>query len=139
MKYGDQIFLISAPVATSQLCLMDSTLYYRPIWLFPEIRRGLSGTRALLQQLIHRPVKHMADYKIYIHGGCTISGKDGRLYLGGYNPVMQNVPAFRNQHGVMVENNKKGKNVYTVWCLNAKDNSLIWSLILYWQPFIRLQ
>jgi len=38
--------------------------------------------------------------------GCTISGQDGRLYLGGYSPV-----------------DEKGNRV---WCLDAKDGSLVW-------------
>jgi len=113
----------------SGLCLMDSTLYYSSYFGYsPEIRRGLSGTRGITAAIDPSTGKNIwLTTKYYIHGGCTISGKDGRLYLGGYNPVMQNVPAFRNQHGVMVENNKEGKRMYTtVWCLNAKDNSLIW-------------
>ena len=40
--------------------------------------------------------------------GCTISGKDGRLYLGGYNPP-----------------DAKTKDRH-VWCLDAKDGSPIW-------------
>jgi outer membrane protein assembly factor BamB len=40
--------------------------------------------------------------------GCTISARDGRLYLGGYNP-----PA-----------SKSGPR--HVWCLDAKDGSLVW-------------
>ena len=44
------------------------------------------------------------DYSL--HAGCTVSGADGRIYLGGYNPV-------------------EGK-LNRVWCLNAKDGSLVW-------------
>ena len=41
-----------------------------------------------------------------VHSGCTISGNDGRLYLGGYSKV--------------------DEKANRVWCLNAKDGSLIW-------------
>jgi hypothetical protein len=43
-----------------------------------------------------------------VHGGCTISGRDGRLYLGGYNKPG---PGTENRY---------------VWCLDARDGSLIW-------------
>jgi hypothetical protein len=41
-----------------------------------------------------------------LHAGCTVSGADGRIYLGGYNPV-------------------QGK-INRVWCLDAADGSLVW-------------
>jgi outer membrane protein assembly factor BamB len=44
--------------------------------------------------------------KYAVHAGCTVSGHEGRLYLGGYNPV------------------DGDKNV--VWCLDARDGSLVW-------------
>ena len=42
-----------------------------------------------------------------MNGGCTISASDGRLYLGGYNPV-------------------GGTGQRYVWCLDASDGSLVW-------------
>jgi outer membrane protein assembly factor BamB len=45
--------------------------------------------------------------KYSIHGGCTISAKDGRLYLGGYNPL-------------------SGTQGRHVWCLRAADGTLVW-------------
>ena len=42
-----------------------------------------------------------------IHSGCSISGAEGRLYVGGYCRD----PETRRAH---------------VWCLSAKDGSLIW-------------
>ena len=41
-----------------------------------------------------------------LHAGCTVSGDDGRIYLGGYNPV-------------------QGKT-NRVWCLDADDGALVW-------------
>jgi len=46
--------------------------------------------------------------KYCVHGGCTISGANGRLYLGGYNRVDAGTPGRY------------------VWCLDARDGSLIW-------------
>ncbi|MCH8925254.1 MAG: PQQ-binding-like beta-propeller repeat protein, partial [Proteobacteria bacterium] len=42
-----------------------------------------------------------------MNGGCTISAKAGRLYLGGYSPV-------------------GGTQSRYVWCLDADDGSLVW-------------
>jgi outer membrane protein assembly factor BamB len=49
-----------------------------------------------------------ATTKHSIRGGTTISGKDGRLYVGGYNGI---------------DGDKKRCGV---WCLDAADGSLIW-------------
>jgi outer membrane protein assembly factor BamB len=43
-----------------------------------------------------------------VTAGCTISGRDGRLYVGGYNRP-----------------NEKTANRY-VRCLNARDGTLVW-------------
>ena len=39
---------------------------------------------------------------------CTLSARDGRIYIGGFNRA-----------------NEKTKDRF-VWCLNAKDGSLVW-------------
>jgi outer membrane protein assembly factor BamB len=39
---------------------------------------------------------------------CTLSGRDGRIYIGGYNPASEET---RDRY---------------VWCLDAKDGSLVW-------------
>jgi len=46
--------------------------------------------------------------KYYVTAGCTLSGKDGRLYLGGYNQP------------------NEGTNQRHIWCLNARDGALVW-------------
>ena len=46
--------------------------------------------------------------KHFVTAGCTISGKDGRLYVGGYN---QPDEGTKNRH---------------VFCLDAKNGELIW-------------
>jgi outer membrane protein assembly factor BamB len=39
---------------------------------------------------------------------CTLSGRNGRIYIGGYNP------------------SKEDTKDRFVWCLDAKDGSLVW-------------
>ena len=82
------------------MCLMDDTLYYscyfgnKPV---PGVTAAMNPATGEVQWV---STKHS------VHAGCTVSGKDGRLYLGGYNPV------------------EGDKNV--VWCLDARDGSLVW-------------
>jgi len=91
------------------LCLMDGTLYYSCFFGYAAKRRGLPGPKGVTAamdpatgRILWRTTKHS------VTAGCTISGKDGRLYLGGYN----------------APNSKKGPR--HVWCLDARDGSLIW-------------
>jgi len=49
------------------------------------------------------------DYAV--HAGCTVSGQDGRIYLGGY---------------AAIEGTTKENKVNRVYCLNANDGSLFW-------------
>ena len=44
----------------------------------------------------------------YVTSKCTLSARDGRLYLGGFNRA------------------KQGTDDRFVWCVNAKDGSLAW-------------
>lgn len=82
------------------MCLMDGTLYYscyfgkRPV---PGVTAAMNPASGEVKWL---STKHS------VHAGCTVSGADGRLYLGGYNPV-------------------DGDN-NVVWCLDARDGSLVW-------------
>jgi outer membrane protein assembly factor BamB len=82
------------------MCLLDGTLYYscyfgskRPAGVTAAVEPG-SGRILWLTT------------KYAVHAGCTISGKDGRLYLGGYNAV-------------------EG-DINRIWCLAAGDGSLVW-------------
>ena len=52
-----------------------------------------------------RVIWSTTDYSV--QAGCAVSGKNGRLYLGGYRPG-------------------PGAGRPRVWCLDAKDGSLIW-------------
>lgn len=82
------------------MCLMDGVLYYSCYFG----NKKPSGITAAIEPSTG-DVRWLTD-KYALHAGCTISSEDGRLYLGGYNPV-------------------EGKT-NRVWCLDARDGSLIW-------------
>jgi outer membrane protein assembly factor BamB len=90
------------------VCLMDGTLYYSCYFGYSaKTKRGLpsaKGLTAALDPLTGRVIWLTTRY--FIHGGCTISGENGRLYLGGYNKL------------------EAGESL--VWCIDAGDGSLIW-------------
>ena len=91
------------------VCLMDGTLYYSCFFgRSPEKVRGKpgsSGITAALDPATGRVVWLNTDYATTGH--CAISGADGRLYLGGFNP-------------------QAGSRERLVVCLDAKDGSLVW-------------
>ena len=93
----------------SGLCLMDGTLYYSTFFGYAAQRDGKPGPKGLTAALEPLTGKVLwSTTKYSVTAGCTISGKDGRLYLGGYNrPNEQTTKRF-------------------VRCLNARDGSLIW-------------
>jgi len=91
------------------LCLMDGRLYYSSYFGYAAQRRGRPGPKGVTAALEPSTGKVLWSTTNYSgHGGCTISGADGRLYLGGYNRA---------------EADSRGRYV---WCLSAKDGSLIW-------------
>ncbi|MCF6312723.1 MAG: PQQ-binding-like beta-propeller repeat protein [Verrucomicrobiales bacterium] len=74
----------------SGLCLMDGKLYYSTFFGYAASklrRRGLAspcnGITAQLNPKTGEPIWITRDYSVT--AGCTISAKDGRLYVGGYN------------------------------------------------------
>ncbi len=89
------------------LCLMDGTLYYSCFFGFAQRERNASratGVTAALDPATGRVLWATTEHAV--HSGCTISAKDGRLYLGGYSRV--------------------DEKTNRVWCLDAKDGSLVW-------------
>ncbi len=92
----------------SGLCLMDGTLYYSCYFgNSPALRRGRPGAKGLTAAI--DPVSGKTKWlttKYFVHGGCTISAENGRLYLGGYGQL-------------------NGRNSF-VWCIAASDGSLVW-------------
>jgi outer membrane protein assembly factor BamB len=95
------------------LCLVDGTLYYSTFFGYSadqRKRRGLpsgpNGLTAALDPMTGKVLWHTDKYSVT--AGCTISGKDGRLYVGGYN-----------------QPDESTADRY-VFCLDAKDGSLVW-------------
>ncbi|MBN1441258.1 MAG: PQQ-binding-like beta-propeller repeat protein [Planctomycetes bacterium] len=82
------------------MCLLDGTIYYS-VYFGDKKPQGLT---AALDPRTGETRWLTTDHSV--HAGCTVSGAKGRIYLGGYNPV-------------------EGK-VNRVWCLDAKDGSLVW-------------
>ncbi len=95
------------------LCLMDGKLYYSTFFGYSankKKRRGLppgpNGLTASLDPETGEVLWKTTDY--YVTAGCTLSGRDGRLYLGGYNQPHE-------------DTDKR-----YIWCLDAKDGSMVW-------------
>ncbi|GIW82979.1 MAG: hypothetical protein KatS3mg105_4786 [Gemmatales bacterium] len=95
------------------LCLMGDRIYYSTFFGYSASqrkRRGLppgpNGITACLDPLTGKEIWLTDKYSVT--AGCTISGKDGRLYLGGYNQPDEST------------------NDRYVFCLDARDGSLIW-------------
>jgi outer membrane protein assembly factor BamB len=95
------------------LCLMDGKVYYSTFFGYAESQRkkrgqapGPNGITVALDPKTGNEL-WLTD-KYYVTAGCTISGKDGRLYLGGYNQP------------------NEGTNNRHIWCLDAKDGAIVW-------------
>lgn len=95
------------------ICLLDGKLYYSTFFGYSashRARRGLppenNGLTACLKPETGE-VQWLTN-KYFVTAKCTLTGKDGRIYIGGFNPA-----------------NEQTKDRF-VWCLDAKDGSLIW-------------
>jgi outer membrane protein assembly factor BamB len=95
------------------ICLLDGKLYYSTFFGYSasqRARRGLplenNGLTACLDPQTGEVIWQTNKY--FVTAKCTLSAKDGRLYIGGYNPAREET-----------------KDRF-VWCLDAKDGSLIW-------------
>ncbi len=95
------------------LCVMDGKLYYSVFFgyaMSQRKRRGLpdgpNGLTVCLDPATGEILWKTTEY--YVTAGCALTARDGRLYLGGWNPP-----------------NESTKDRY-VWCLSAKDGSLLW-------------
>ncbi|MCH5376251.1 MAG: PQQ-binding-like beta-propeller repeat protein, partial [Planctomycetes bacterium] len=82
------------------MCLADGVLYYSCYFG----RKPVPGVTAAMNP--ENGEINWISTEHAVHAGCTISAREGRLYLGGYNAV------------------DGDRNV--VWCLDARDGSLIW-------------
>jgi len=92
----------------SGICLLDGVLYYS-CFFGSQARRGDSpgpnGVTAALDPLSGKTRWLTTEHSI--RSGCSISGAEGRLYVGGYCQD----PQTRKRH---------------VTCLDARDGSLVW-------------
>jgi outer membrane protein assembly factor BamB len=95
------------------ICLLDGKLFYSTFFGYSASqrkRRGLpsknDGLTACIEPKTGKVLWLTTDY--YVTSKCTLSARDGRIYIGGYNRA-----------------NEKTKDRF-VWCLNAKDGSLVW-------------
>jgi len=91
------------------LCLMNDKLYYSVFFGYAARRRGKAaptGLTAALDPATGAVLWLTTRYSVT--AGCTITGRDGRLYLGGYNPP-----------------NEKTEDRF-VWCLDGATGRLVW-------------
>jgi len=95
------------------ICLYDGKFYYSSFFGYStekKRRRGLpskhNGLTACLDPQTGKIIWLTTDY--YVTSKCTLSARDSRLYIGGNNRA------------------KEGTQDRFVWCLDAKDGSLIW-------------
>lgn len=95
------------------LCILDGKLYYSVFFGYDaeaRARRGLpvknNGLTACLDPLTGSILWQTNDY--YVTSKCTLSARDGRLYIGGNNRA------------------QLGTDDRFVWCLDARDGRLLW-------------
>jgi outer membrane protein assembly factor BamB len=95
------------------LCLLNDKLYYSTFFGYSasqRARRGLpvenNGLTACLDPQNGEVI--WKTNRFYVTAKCTLSARDGRLYIGGNN-----------------QPNEQSTDRH-VWCLNASDGSLVW-------------
>lgn len=91
------------------LCLLGDRIFYSTFFGYSAKRRGQpgpTGLTAALDPLSGNVLWSTTDY--HVTAGCTLSAKEGRLYMGGYNRP-----------------NEKTKDRF-IWCLDARDGKLVW-------------
>jgi outer membrane protein assembly factor BamB len=95
------------------ICLLDGKLYYSVYFGYDTAqkkRRGLpaenNGFTACMDPATGKILWSTTKY--HVTSKCTLSARDGRIYLGGFAAAQEGA-----------------KNRF-VWCLDAKDGSLVW-------------
>ena len=95
------------------ICMLDGKLYYSTFFGYASSqrkRRGLPEANNGLTVCLDPQTGNVVwlTTKYYLTSKCTLSSRDGRIYIGGYNRA------------------KEGTDERFVWCLDAKDGSLVW-------------
>lgn len=95
------------------ICILDGKLYYSVFFGYDaeqRARRGLpvknNGLTACIDPQSGDIIWQTNDY--YVTAKCTLSARDGRIYIGGNNRA------------------QLGTDDRFVWCLDAKDGKLLW-------------
>lgn len=95
------------------IALMAGRLYYSTYFGYQAHKRkrrgtapGINGLTASLDPVTGDVRWLTTDY--FVTAGCAVTAKDGRLYLGGYNPA------------------REGIQDRFIYCLDAADGSLVW-------------
>ncbi len=95
------------------ICLYDGKFYYSVFFGYAagqRARRGLpaenNGLTVCLEPSTGEVIWKTTDY--YVTSKCTLSARDGQIYIGGYNRA------------------KEGTDDRFVWRLNSKDGTLSW-------------
>jgi len=95
------------------ICLLDGKLYYSTFFGYAASRRkarGLpvenNGLTACLEPDTGKVVWLTTKY--YVTSKCTLSAREGRIYIGGHNRA------------------NEATTDRFVWCLDATDGSLVW-------------
>ncbi len=95
------------------ICILNGKLYYSVFFGYDadqRARRGLpvknNGITVCIDPQSGKILWQTNDY--YVTAKCTLSARDGKLYIGGYNKAQQ------------------GTEDRFVWCLDANTGKLVW-------------
>jgi outer membrane protein assembly factor BamB len=95
------------------ICILDGKLYYSVFFGYDADQRarrgqpvGNNGLTVCIEPKSGKILWQTNDY--YVTAKCTLSARDGRLYIGGYNKA------------------DAGTEDRFVWCLDANTGKLIW-------------
>jgi outer membrane protein assembly factor BamB len=95
------------------ICILDGKLYYSVFFGYDadqRARRGLpvknNGLTCCIDPKTGNILWQTNDY--YVTAKCTLSARDGKLYIGGFNRAQQ------------------GTDDRFVWCLDANTGKLVW-------------
>lgn len=96
------------------ICILDGKLYYSVFFGYDaetKRRRGLpvenNGLTCCIDPQTGQVLWQTNEY--YVTSKCTLSARDGKLYIGGYNRA------------------KLGTEDRYVWCLDANTGNLVWT------------